>query len=177
MVVYTLAFWPVALAGSKSSITCESAIVGTTRSMPMRVTCTGGKDVTMRPLPSLVTMMTAPFSATAKLQPVTPMSPRPKTLPAAAPGRTREHFRVRGELPPGLSGKEGGDLLPAHVQRRRDNVGRGVARELDDVLSQIRLHGPHASAMKASLRSTSSDTMDLDLMTVRTPRRRATRIM
>ena len=46
---------------------------GTSRSMPMTTTCTGGTDVTSRPLPSLVTSTTLPELATPKLQPLMPM--------------------------------------------------------------------------------------------------------
>ena len=47
---------------------------GTTFSTPITATCTRGSEVTMRPLPSLVTSTTVPVSATAKLAPVIPMS-------------------------------------------------------------------------------------------------------
>ena len=43
---------------------------GTIRSIPINVTCTRGKDVTMRPFPSFVTSAIEPVSATAKLHPV-----------------------------------------------------------------------------------------------------------
>ena len=39
-------------------------------------TCTRGKVVDMRPLPSLVTRQTVPFSTTPKFAPVIPMSAR-----------------------------------------------------------------------------------------------------
>jgi len=47
---------------------------GTTFSTPITATWTRGSEVTIRPLPSLVTRTTVPVSATAKLAPVIPRS-------------------------------------------------------------------------------------------------------
>ena len=44
--------------------------------MPTTLTSSGGSVVTMRPLPSFSTTQTVPVSATATLQPVTPMPAR-----------------------------------------------------------------------------------------------------
>ena len=66
--------------------------------MPIRVTCTRGNDVTIRPFPSLVTSVIDPVSATAKLQPVMPISAVRKTLRNRRAGDCGQSGRIRSEL-------------------------------------------------------------------------------
>ncbi len=48
--------------------------------MPISATCTRGRDVVSRPLPSFVVMQTLPVAATPKLPPEMPMSAWRKPL-------------------------------------------------------------------------------------------------
>ena len=61
-------------AAAAAAASSMSSSVGTTFSMPVIATCTRGRLVTMRPLPSLVTISVEPVSATMKFAPVMPMS-------------------------------------------------------------------------------------------------------
>ena len=69
---------PVAERGSRRSSSARSSSDGTTFSMPMTVTSSGGSVVHMRPLPSFSTTQTVPVSATPTLAPVTPIPARRK---------------------------------------------------------------------------------------------------
>ena len=55
-------------------IASKACMFGSKRSIPMSTICVSGRDVTMRPLPSLVRMLVDPVEAMAKLQPVMPIS-------------------------------------------------------------------------------------------------------
>ena len=72
MLKYAVILEPTALLGSSAMKMSRDSSVGTMRSMPTKTICTGGNVSTMRPLPSLVTSVTDPVSATAMLQPRMP---------------------------------------------------------------------------------------------------------
>ena len=65
---------PTALRGRRAIMVSSASRSGTMRSMPTKTICTLGNESTMRPLPSLVTSVTDPVSATAKLHPRMPTS-------------------------------------------------------------------------------------------------------
>ena len=73
-VVYTVSFWPVPDRASSFSSTARSAVVGTSRSIPIIATCTRGIELTSRPLPSFVTRQIDPVDETPKFAPVIPTS-------------------------------------------------------------------------------------------------------
>ena len=104
---------------------------------------TRGRVWVRSPLPSLVTMMLEPVSATRKLAPVMP------TSAARNRGRSRarasSHSCARlGERPvrverPVRGAKGVGDLLLDQMHRRRDDVARRLVAQLDDVFAEIGL--------------------------------------
>ena len=134
---------PVAERGSRRSSRPRSSRVGTTFSMPMTVTSSGGSVVHMRPLPSFSTTQTVPVSATPTLAPVTPMPARRK--------RSRRYRRETSASSRGSSERslpardraqeEVADLAAAVVDGRHQDVGRGVAGQLHDELGQVGLDG------------------------------------
>lgn len=73
-VLYPVKRAPTALRASMVINTSTSANVGAIRSIPITAICVLGSVVHIRALPSLVTRHTEPVSATAKLQPVIPIS-------------------------------------------------------------------------------------------------------
>lgn len=73
-VLYPVKRAPTALRASMVINTSTSANVGAIRSIPITAICVLGSVVHIRALPSLVTGHTEPVSATAKLQPVIPIS-------------------------------------------------------------------------------------------------------
>lgn len=73
-VLYPVKRAPTALRASMVINTSTSANVGAIRSIPITAICVLGSVVHIRALPSLVTVHTEPVSATAKLQPVIPIS-------------------------------------------------------------------------------------------------------
>ncbi|MNI97698.1 hypothetical protein D3C73_1563960 [compost metagenome] len=76
--------------------TSTSANVGAIRSMPITAMCVFGNVVHIRALPSLVTRQTEPVSATAKLQPVMPISALRKS--------SRIFWRMNKVIASGVSG-------------------------------------------------------------------------
>src|SRR5699024_2586460 len=67
-------FCPTDALVKRLTIISKSSHVGTIRSIPITVTCVFGNVVTIRAFPSFVTKANEPDSATAKLQPVIPIS-------------------------------------------------------------------------------------------------------
>ena len=145
---------------------------GMTFSMPMTATWIRGSEVTMRPLPSLVTRTTVPVSATAKLAPVIPMSAwrnfsRSWTLAAAvstsgsAASRRPATSEIRSATCPLVLWMAGamicdGFSWASWMMYSPRSVSTGVT--------------PAFSS--ASFSSISSVAMDLDLTAIRTPRSR-----
>ena len=95
------------------------------------------------PLPSLVTMIEVPVSATRKLAPVMPTSAARKLLaqhaarfgPAAAPVSDRSRSGGKGVD----AAEIGLDLVLGQMHSGRDDVARQLVAELDDVFAEIGL--------------------------------------
>ena len=116
-----------------------SSSVGTTLSMLATTMWVSGRPWVSSALPSLVTRTTEPVSATRKLAPVMPTSAAKKRAPQLAPGLAEQRFRLVHRRPAVVLGEQGRDLVLGHVDRRRQDVARGLAGELDDVLAEIGL--------------------------------------
>ena len=137
--------------------------------MPVMATCTFGTVVHIRPLPSFSTRHRLPVSATAKLTPERPHAGAAK-LRAGPAARSGSGVHVRGGGEAFQVACEGvAHLLLVLVDGGHDDVGRGVAVELDDKLpmSLSRQRMPWRAI--SWLKPTSSLTMDLPLTMLLTP--------
>ena len=95
------------------------------------------------PLPSLVTMIEVPVSATRKFAPVMPTSAARKALAQHAARLGEQRGRL-GEIAVGRqvrvdAAKVGLDLVLVDVDRRRDDVRGRLVAELDDVFAEVGL--------------------------------------
>lgn len=102
-------------------------------------TCTRGRVVTMRALPSLVTVDTAPFSATAKLQPLTPMVRRDELAAQLHAGHLDQLLDVGVLLFARGLGEVVGHLVARKMDGGHDHVGGAFMAQLDDPFAQVRL--------------------------------------
>jgi hypothetical protein len=134
-----------------------------------------GSEVTMRPLPSLVTSTTVPVSATAKLAPVIPMSAwrnfsrsalratavRTSGSAANSPWSSRENSSATCPLVLWMAGAMmcDGFSWASWMMYSPRSVSTGVI----------------PACSRASLRSISSVAIDFDFTAIRTPRSRASR--
>ena len=104
---------------------------------------TRGRICVRSPLPSLVTMIEVPVSATRKFAPVMPTSAarkRSRRMARASASRLvgSERSRSGGEM--GVDAAEIRlDLVLVQMHRRRDDVARHLAAELDDVFAEVGL--------------------------------------
>ena len=138
--------------------------------------CTGGSEVTIRPLPSLVTRQMVPVSATAKLPPVMPTSAERNT--------SRSRRRAKAVRAPGSS------VRPSPPWRRNSSATWPRLRCTAGAMmceggSPVNwtIHSPRSvsttsrpAAASAPLSPISSVTIDLALATRRAPWRCATSI-
>ncbi len=109
-----------------------------------RTICTCGRVCVRSPLPSLVTMMPEPVSATRKLAPVMPTSAARNCGRRMARASSHSVARLVERRAPDrarvcAARKRLGDLLLHQVDRRRDDVARRLVAELDDVFAEIGL--------------------------------------
>ena len=105
--------------------------------MPISATCTRGSELTRRPLPSFVTRQTEPVDADAEVGAGDADVGVEEDLPQLAARRLRERLELRwyGHA---LDGREQrGRVLGRLLDRRREDVHRVLAGELDDVLAEI----------------------------------------
>ena len=139
----------------------------TIRSMPMIATCTLGRDVHRRPLPSLVTSTSEPVSATAKFTPEIPMSAAQELAPQPLPGEGAQLVAVVGQrAAPAGSVNSRATSSRGLVHRRGDDVRRRLVGQLDDVLAEVGLDHLDARPPPArALRPISSVAIDLDFAT------------
>src|SRR4030095_15529095 len=102
--------------------TMRSVMEGTTFSAPITATWTRGSEVTIRPVPSLVTSTIVPVSVTAKVARVIVIAGRREFLPWPASGTRRELLGVclHGALE--LGEEPRGHLPLRLVDRGRDDV-------------------------------------------------------
>ena len=72
-------------------------MVGTSRSIPMIATCTGGSELTSRPLPSFVTRQIEPVSDDAEVRARDPDVGRQERLAQLRPRGVRQRLELRRE--------------------------------------------------------------------------------
>ena len=129
--------WPVALRGRLSSIVVASASEGTSLSMPAITMCTGGSALASRALPSVLTSITVPVSATQRVRARDPRAGVDEPTPQMPRRRPYQHVRIRRQVFPGGLADQLSRALARDVQRRRDDVRRPFARHLHQELAQI----------------------------------------
>ena len=151
---------------------------GMTFSTPMSATWIRGSEVTIRPLPSLVTRTTVPVSATAKLAPVIPMS--------AWRNFSRSAFRATAVR---TSGSASNSALAARREKSSATcpfvLWMAGAMMCDGFSwASWMMYSPRSvstgvtpACSSASLRSISSVAIDFDFTAIRTPRSRQRRRM
>ncbi len=117
--------------------------VGTIFSSDAITICALGRICVRSPLPSLVTMTDAPVSATRKFAPVMPTSAErnlarrmPRASASSGSGAERSRFGGRSRW---ALRKSCSMSCLRHVNRRRNDVGGGLAAKLDDVFAEIGL--------------------------------------
>ena len=148
---------------------------GITFSTPMRATWIRGSEVTIRPLPSLVTSTTVPVSATAKLAPVIPMS--------AWRNFSRRAFRATAVRTSGSasnrpfsSREKSSATCPLVLWMAGAMMCDGFSCASWMMYSPRSVSiGVTPACSSASLRSISSVAMDFDFTAIRTPRSRQRR--
>ena len=104
---------------------------------------TRGRSAVRSPLPSLVTMTAEPVSAMRKFAPVMPTSAarnfsRSTARASATSAAGSSSARVGGEVRV-TAAEVGLDLVLGQMDRRRDDVARGLAADLHEVLAEVRL--------------------------------------
>ena len=112
------------------------------------------------PLPSLVTMIEVPVSATRKLAPVMPTSAARKRSRSTA-ARFGQQLHRLGEIALGVEmGVNAPEILlhlrGVEVDGRRDDVARQLVAQLDDVFAEVGLDRPDAVRFEVMV--------DLDLL-------------
>ena len=134
--------WRSGRAGAGWSITSSS--VGTIFSIEAMTIWMRGRICVRSPLPSLVTMIEVPVSATRKLAPVMPTSAarkRSRRMPRASASRLVGSLRSRSRVEMRVDAAEILlHLVLVHMHGGRDDVARHLAAKLDDVFAEIRLH-------------------------------------
>ena len=135
--------WPVAERPSTRRICAASLSVGVIFSIEARTTWTLGKVWVRSPLPSLVTMIDVPVSATRKLAPVRPTSAerkRSRRIARASPSSCSGCERSRSRREIAVDAAEVGlDVVAGDVDRRRDDVRGRLAAQLDDIFAEVGL--------------------------------------
>ena len=115
--------------------------------------CTGGIVVTIRPLPSLVTTQNSAGFRYAEVHPGDSHVRVQEYLAQCPSGRSRQGRNVLGVFKAQLLLEELAHLMPAQVHRRCDDMRRFLPSQLDDVLAQVRLHGPMPPALERGVQS------------------------
>ena len=118
--------------------------------MPRTATWTGGNEVTMRPLPSLVTSTSEPVSATREVDAGDADVGGEEVLAQPGPCERVELGRLGAEvIGRGRGGAEdGADRVAVAVQRGGDDVARRFAGELDDPLTEVGLDDRRAGGIE-----------------------------
>ena len=138
--------------------------------MPIRAMWTGGRVVTMRPLPSLVTRHSVPVSATPKFTPEMPNIRGQEGLAQHPAGSGGQGGDIVGERDAQLLVEGLADLAAAQVDGRGDDVRGRLAAQLDDIFAQVGLHHLEAGLLPGhGSGAISSLTMVLDLAISRAP--------
>jgi hypothetical protein len=134
---------PVAERASKRSSGQASASVGITLSIDASTMCTLGSVMVRSALPSLVTTIADPVSATRKLAPVIPTSAArnfSRRTPRASATRVSGLGKIaRGVEVTVVAAELFGDILGAQMNGRRDDVARPLVTDLDEVFAEVRL--------------------------------------
>ena len=136
--------WPVAERASTRRICAASSSVGTIFSIEAMTIWTRGRICVRSPLPSLVTMIEEPVSATRKFAPVMPTSAVEILLAQHRRAPPSSRLRRLGEVAVGRqmrvdAAEIGLDLVLVQMHGRRDDVARLLAAQLDDVFAEIGL--------------------------------------
>ena len=142
--------------------------------MPITATCTGGSEVTIRPLPSFVTITTDPVSAMPKLTPEMPISASRNRSRSLSWAKWQSSAGTSDRSPPS-SREKSSATSPLVLWIAGAMMCDGVSR------ASWMIHSPRSvsttwmpAPSSTAFSSISSDAIDFDLTTRRTPRRLAT---